>query len=61
MYCSANNPAFEEWLLGEGNLKRKYPLTELYSALGHTTLQRRSLSTTCSGYFAASSSFIFRE
>ena len=29
-----NNPAFEEWLLGEGNLKRKYPLTELYSALG---------------------------
>ncbi|MGA2400881.1 MAG: hypothetical protein ABSG91_04135 [Syntrophobacteraceae bacterium] len=28
-----NNPAYEEWLLIEGNLKRKYPLTELYSAL----------------------------
>ena len=29
-----NNPSYEEWLVGEGNIKRRYPLTGLYSALG---------------------------
>ena len=29
-----NNPDFEEFLVSGGNLKRKYPLTGLYSALG---------------------------
>ncbi|MDR3567444.1 MAG: hypothetical protein P4L43_05380 [Syntrophobacteraceae bacterium] len=28
-----NDPGIEEWLLGEGNLKRRYPLTGLYCAL----------------------------
>ncbi|MGC9196051.1 MAG: hypothetical protein ACP5IL_11430, partial [Syntrophobacteraceae bacterium] len=28
-----NDPACTDWLLGEGNLGRKYPLTVLYSAL----------------------------
>ena len=27
------DPGLEEWLLGEGNLRRRYPLTDLYSAL----------------------------
>jgi len=29
-----NNPGYEDWLLSNGNLKRRYPLTGLYSALG---------------------------
>jgi glutamate-ammonia-ligase adenylyltransferase len=28
-----NDPACTDWLLGQGNLRRKYPLTALYSAL----------------------------
>ncbi|MGO9690994.1 MAG: hypothetical protein ACLP2X_21030 [Syntrophobacteraceae bacterium] len=39
-----NNPDFEEWLLGEGNLKRKYPLTELYSALGRDAAKAQSFN-----------------
>ena len=39
-----NNPAYEEWLLLEGNLKRKYPLTELYSALGREAAKARSFN-----------------
>ena len=38
------NPDFEEWLLGEGNLKRKYPLTELYSALGRDAAKAQSFN-----------------
>jgi len=39
-----NNPYFEQWLLGEGNLKRKYPLTELYSALGRDAEKAQSFN-----------------
>jgi glutamate-ammonia-ligase adenylyltransferase len=39
-----NNPDFEEWLLGEGNLKRKYPLTGIYSALGAEAEKARSFN-----------------
>lgn len=39
-----NNPDYEEWLLGEGNLKRTYPLTGLYSALGTEAAGARSFN-----------------
>ncbi len=39
-----NNPDFEQWLLSEGNLKRKYPLTELYSALGRDAERAQSFN-----------------
>ena len=39
-----NNPAYEEWLLTGGNLKRKYPLTELYSALGREAAKAQSFN-----------------
>ena len=39
-----NYPEYEEWLLGDGNLKRKYPLTGLYSALGLEAAKARSFN-----------------
>ena len=39
-----NNPDFEQWLLGGGNLKRRYPLTELYSALGRDAAKAHSFN-----------------
>ena len=40
----SNNPDYEEWLLGDGNLKRRYPLTGLYSALGLDAAKARSFN-----------------
>ncbi|SPF40082.1 (Glutamate--ammonia-ligase) adenylyltransferase [Syntrophobacter sp. SbD1] len=37
-----NNPDYEEWLLGESNIKRKYPLTGLYSSLGSEAAKANS-------------------
>ncbi len=39
-----NNPDYEQWLLSEGNLKRKYPLTGIYSALGFEAAKARSFN-----------------
>ncbi len=39
-----NNPGYAEWLLGEGNLNRKYPLTGLYSALGGEAAKAQSFN-----------------
>ena len=39
-----NNPEYEEWLLSDGNLKRRYPLTGLYSALGLEAAKARSFN-----------------
>ncbi|HYA39854.1 MAG TPA: hypothetical protein VEF34_01015 [Syntrophobacteraceae bacterium] len=39
-----NNPDFEEFLVSEKNLKRKYPLTGLYSALGSEAQEARSFN-----------------
>jgi glutamate-ammonia-ligase adenylyltransferase len=39
-----NNPEYEEWLLSDGNLKRKYPLTGLYSALGLEAAKAQSFN-----------------
>jgi glutamate-ammonia-ligase adenylyltransferase len=39
-----NNPGYEEWLLGEANLNRKYPLTDLYSALGREAAGAQSFN-----------------
>jgi glutamate-ammonia-ligase adenylyltransferase len=36
-----NNPDFEEFLLSEGNIKRKYPLANIYSALGSEVAEAR--------------------
>ncbi len=39
-----NNPDFEHWLLYEANLRRKYPLTELYCALGCDAAKAQSFN-----------------
>src|SRR5208337_400816 len=39
-----NNPEYEEWLLSDGNLKRRYPLTGLYSALGFEAAKAQSFN-----------------
>jgi glutamate-ammonia-ligase adenylyltransferase len=39
-----NNPGYGEWLLGEGNLNRKYPLTELYSVLVREAAEAQSFN-----------------
>jgi len=39
-----NNPEYEEWLLSDGNLKRRYPLTGLYSALGLEAAKAQSFN-----------------
>jgi len=39
-----NNPEFEEFLVTNGNLRRKYPLTGLYSALGSEAEKARSFN-----------------
>ena len=39
-----NNPEYEEWLLSDGNLKRKYPLTGLYSALQFEAAKAQSFN-----------------
>jgi glutamate-ammonia-ligase adenylyltransferase len=39
-----NNPEYEEWLLRDGNLKRRYPLTGLYSALGFEAAKAQSFN-----------------
>ncbi len=39
-----NNPDYTQWLLSEGNLNRKYPLTGLYSALGCEAAKAQSFN-----------------
>jgi glutamate-ammonia-ligase adenylyltransferase len=39
-----NNPDYRQWLLSEGNLNRKYPLTGLYSDLGCEALKAQSFN-----------------
>ncbi len=39
-----NNPDYGRWLLSEGNLNRKYPLTGLYSALGREAAKAQSFN-----------------
>ena len=39
-----NNSDYEEWLLAESNIKRKYPLASLYSSLGLEVERARSFN-----------------